>query len=52
MWEQHYEQMTLPVTQTLLTWTQVRNASSILEVACGSGKYIIFIFYIIAENYF
>jgi len=36
-WEEYYEQVTLPLTQTLLTWTQVRNASSILEVACGSG---------------
>lgn len=37
IWEEHYEQMTLPVTQTLISWSGVRSATSILEVACATG---------------
>jgi len=37
IWEEHYEHTTLPVTHTLLSFLQLSKATSILEVACGTG---------------
>lgn len=36
-WEEKYEPLTLGITNTLLTFIQLNSATSILEVACGTG---------------
>jgi len=37
IWEQHYEPMTLITTHSLLNYLNLSKATSILEIACGSG---------------
>jgi len=37
VWEEHYEPLTLPLNQTLISSLQLKKATSVLEVACGTG---------------